>query len=75
MKFKLALAATIFLTFLSNNVLAQDLDAGRLLYGVCSACHGPNGEGLQALNSPRIAGQQAWYTIRQIQNFKMCSKT
>jgi len=70
MKFKLALAATIFLTFLSNNVLAQDLDAGRLLYGVCSACHGPNGEGLQALNSPRIAGQQAWYTIRQIQNFK-----
>ena len=70
MKFRLALTTTIFLSFFSGNLLAQDIDAGRTLYGICSACHGANGEGLQALNGPRIAGQQAWYTIRQIQNFK-----
>ena len=70
MKFKLTLATTIFLSFFSGNLTAQDLDAGRVLYGVCSTCHGANGEGLQALNGPRIAGQQAWYTERQLQNFK-----
>lgn len=70
MKFKLILASGFFLSIFSGNLLAQDAEAGRLLYGVCSACHGPNGEGLQALNGPRIAGQQAWYTERQLQNFK-----
>jgi cytochrome c oxidase subunit 2 len=70
MKLKLALVSTIFMTFFSTAALAQDIEAGRVLYGVCSACHGPNGEGLQALNGPRLAGQEAWYTERQLQNFK-----
>ena len=70
MKFRLALVSTIFLTFFSSNILAQDIEAGRVIYGVCGACHGPDGEGIQALNGPKIAGQQAWYTIRQLQNFK-----
>lgn len=70
MKYKLVLASAFFLSIFSGNLLAQDVEAGRLLYGICSACHGPNGEGLQALNGPKIAGQQAWYTERQLQNFK-----
>ncbi len=70
MKFKLALTIAIFLSFFSGSVLAQDVEAGRVLYGVCSACHGPNGEGMQALNGPPLAGQPAWYTERQLQNFK-----
>jgi cytochrome c oxidase subunit II len=70
MKFRLALATSIFISFFSGNLMAQDLDTGRVLYGICSACHGPNGEGLAALNGPRIAGQQAWYTERQLINFK-----
>lgn len=70
MKFKLAVILSVLLSTYSSSLLAQDAEAGRVLYNICSACHGPNGEGLQALNGPKLAGQQAWYTIRQLQNFK-----
>jgi len=44
--------------------------AGSGLYSVCSACHGPQGQGMQALNAPKIAGQSDWYLRRQIENYK-----
>ena len=44
--------------------------AGAGLYAVCSACHGPNGEGSQSLNAPKLAGQEHWYMRRQIRNFQ-----
>jgi cytochrome c oxidase subunit 2 len=47
-----------------------DLVAGQAQYAVCSACHGASGEGNVALNAPKIAGQEAWYLERQINNFK-----
>jgi cytochrome c oxidase subunit 2 len=34
------------------------------------ACHGPNGEGNQAVNAPRIGGQSAWYLRHQLNNFR-----
>ncbi len=43
---------------------------GAAQYAVCAACHGQQGEGLQALNAPKIAGQSPWYLKRQIQNYK-----
>lgn len=51
-------------------VRAADLDAGKQAYAVCAACHGPNGEGNQAMNAPRIAGQASWYVSRQLQAFR-----
>jgi cytochrome c oxidase subunit 2 len=47
-----------------------DAVAGQTLYAVCTACHGPQGEGNPALNSPKIAGQSAWYMKRQLTYFK-----
>ena len=47
-----------------------DAAAGKAVYGVCASCHGANGEGNKALNSPAIAGQHDWYIVRQLQNFK-----
>jgi cytochrome c oxidase subunit 2 len=44
--------------------------AGQAAYAVCTACHGASGEGNPALNSPKIAGQGAWYLRRQIGYFK-----
>ena len=70
MKLKLAMVLSVFLATVPGSLLAQDIEAGRVLYNICSACHGPNGEGLQSLNGPKLAGQEAWYTIRQLQNFK-----
>jgi len=68
MKLKIMLAAA--LVSLSTGAMAADAERGKTLYATCGACHGPNGEGMQALNAPRLAGQEAWYVVRQLQNFK-----
>jgi cytochrome c oxidase subunit II len=44
--------------------------AGAAQYAVCAACHGPQGQGLQALNAPKIAGMEPWYLKKQLQNYK-----
>jgi cytochrome c oxidase subunit 2 len=50
---------------------AGDVAAGQATYAVCSACHGPQGEGNPQLNAPKLAGQAGWYLARQLQNFKL----
>jgi len=45
-------------------------DVGRAQYAVCSACHGPAGEGNPALHAPKLAGQDAWYLRRQLEYYK-----
>lgn len=52
------------------NTAKPDIAAGQSLYAVCSACHGAQGEGNVALNSPALAGQESLYLKRQIMNFK-----
>ncbi len=49
---------------------AGDPSVGEGTYAVCVACHGAAGEGNQALNGPKLAGQEGWYMRRQLQNFK-----
>ncbi len=49
---------------------AADPDAGKAMYGPCAACHGTNGEGNPALNSPALAGQSAAYVARQLKFFR-----
>jgi cytochrome c oxidase subunit II len=49
---------------------AGDPVAGQASYALCAACHGPDGQGLLALNSPKLSGQEGWYLRRQIQYFK-----
>lgn len=64
-----AAAASTFL--LAPRVLAAgDADRGKALYAVCSTCHGPNGQGLQEMNAPALAGREEWYLVRQLENFK-----
>lgn len=47
-----------------------DATRGQKLYGVCTACHGAQGAGNPVMNSPSIAGQEAWYLQAQLHNFK-----
>ena len=54
----------------SKAVAAGDASAGAASYAVCAACHGQQGEGLQALNAPKLAGQEAWYMSRQLRNYQ-----
>lgn len=49
---------------------AGDVERGKTWYAVCATCHGENGEGMQEMNAPALAGREEWYLIRQTQNFK-----
>ena len=49
--------------------LSGDAVRGQHLYRTCGTCHGVNGEGNYATNSPRLRGQEDWYLKRQLQNF------
>lgn len=51
------------------NVLAAEPPSAEMLAG-CAACHGAEGEGKQALGAPPLAGQDAAYLARQLNNFK-----
>src|SRR5262249_35783495 len=50
--------------------VTADVAAGHAAYAVCSACHGPEGQGNQALNAPKLSSQAGWYLARQVQHFK-----
>ncbi len=58
--------------FISVTAVAADGNAenGKALFVTCGICHGANGEGNQALNSPASGGQNEWYVLRQLTNFR-----
>jgi cytochrome c oxidase subunit 2 len=43
---------------------------GQALYAPCSACHGADGKGIEALNGSPLRGASDWYLFRQMQNFR-----
>jgi len=53
-----------------SNKYAGNATIGAAQYAVCAACHGQQGEGIAAMNAPKIAGQSEWYLKRQIMNYK-----
>ena len=71
---KPAIIATIVLIstpLLSLSVKAAgDAAQGKTHYAICQTCHGENGEGNPATNAPRLAGQHAWYLLRQLNYFR-----
>jgi len=58
-------------TFAEQNAkVAGNATIGAAQYAVCAACHGQQGEGVVAMNAPKIAGQSDWYLKRQILSYK-----
>ncbi len=47
-----------------------DVAQGRRLYAACAACHGAEGEGNVALQSPALAARSDWYLVIQLSNYK-----
>ena len=54
----------------SAPTLEGDAERGAALYGSCGTCHGARGEGNQGFSAPRLAGQDDWYLVRQLRNYK-----
>jgi cytochrome c553 len=52
-------------------VLSGDRVAGEKHYtAICVACHGPDGQGNQAMNAPPLPQQADWYLVAQLEKFK-----
>jgi cytochrome c553 len=60
----------LLLGYAGSGAAAGNAERGKGLYAVCATCHGPNAEGLKEMNDPALAGQEEWYIVRQLQNFK-----
>ncbi len=58
------------LFFVANLVATAAAEPADVYAAQCAACHGQHGEGLDALNSPALAGQSAAYLQRQLVNFQ-----
>lgn len=58
------------LAAISSSMAAGDPDKGKVLFQICAACHGQNGEGNAILNAPINAGQDEWYIVRQLKNYR-----
>ena len=43
---------------------------GRTIYQTCATCHGADGGGNEALGAPALAGQNDWYMVTQLKNFR-----
>jgi len=51
-------------------VMGGDAQRGAALYTPCTACHGADGGGNQALNAPPLRGKSDWYLLVSLQKFK-----
>lgn len=47
-----------------------DAKRGQTLYAPCTACHGPDGAGNEALKAPPLAGQADWYVVEQLRKYR-----
>lgn len=47
-----------------------DAARGAGYYAVCSACHGPAGQGNQGMGAPPLVGQSDWYLYSSIKKYK-----
>jgi cytochrome c oxidase subunit 2 len=43
---------------------------GETSYKTCAACHGPDGNGNQALNAPSLIGSSDWYLVETLHKYK-----
>ncbi len=45
-------------------------ERGKAYYPVCMSCHGPKGEGNEALKAPSLKISNDWYLVNQLMKFK-----
>ena len=55
--------------FAADDGITGDAAAGQAKAALCAACHGPDGQALQA-EFPNLAGQGAKYIVKQLQDYK-----
>jgi cytochrome c553 len=51
-------------------VQGGDAARGQVLYAPCTACHGPDGAGIQPLDGAPLRASSDWYLLKQLGNFR-----
>jgi len=73
-QFKRSLAVTLAALFLCAGTLYAedevDIAAGETLWEFCAFCHNADGLGQERSDAPKVAGDPAWYTERQLRYFR-----
>lgn len=68
------LALLIAVGMLGANVAAADdeidIEAGATLWKFCAFCHNAGGFGQERSDAPKVAGDPAWYTERQLNKYR-----
>lgn len=54
----------------AETTITGNVSAGEGIYQTCESCHGTEGQGIWALNAPRVAGMSDWYLAQQLKNFR-----
>jgi cytochrome c oxidase subunit II len=54
----------------SPSTMSGDVARGEEIFVTCKSCHGSDGQGIWALNAPRLKGSNDWYIARQLENYK-----
>lgn len=62
-------SACVSLMLMTNATAQGDAAAGQAKSALCGSCHGQDGNSPLAMN-PKIAGQNAKYLVKQLQDFK-----
>lgn len=53
-----------------ETTIEGDAAKGSTYYVTCTACHGAEGAGNQALNAPRLVGTSDWYLVETLKKYK-----
>ena len=51
---------------LSSAAVTGNVEGGRTLYALCSACHGSDGSGSESLGAPALVTLDGWYLLDQL---------
>ena len=54
----------------AETTIEGNVRQGRAAFQACAACHGANAQGNEALGAPALAGQNDWYLLTQLRNFR-----
>ncbi|MEE8496389.1 MAG: c-type cytochrome [Xanthomonadales bacterium] len=54
----------------SPSTISGDAVRGEKIFVTCKSCHGAEGQGIWALNAPRLNDVNDWYIVRQLKNYK-----
>ncbi len=63
-------AALCAVLLLCRPALAADVEAGRARYALCASCHGGDGRSTVMPQYPKIAGQNAPYTVNALKAYR-----